>query len=86
MVKSESVLVEAREQTLLILSEVTFFYRLELDRWLEDLVLCLQQLCDSKKGVVCIASVDNMSRKNWLLIRNRPKVKIVHLFDAIELK
>ena len=33
MIKSESVLVEALEQTLLImLSEVTFFHRLELDR------------------------------------------------------
>ena len=33
MIKSESVLVEALEQTLLIrLSEVTLFHRLELDR------------------------------------------------------
>ena len=53
MVKSEPVFVEAREQTLLILlSEVTFFHRLELNRRLENLVLFLQQLCDSEQGVV----------------------------------
>ena len=33
MIKSESVLVEALEQTLpIMLSEMTFFHRLELDR------------------------------------------------------
>jgi len=71
------MLVNAAKET----RRVIFLGGLYLNSRVVDTKLLLECFCNAVKSIARVLSYNDVRRKYWLIVRERPQVEVVDLFD-----